>query len=195
MTTRKVTPTPASAPTPGPRGADLRGQVETLRTEILAVQEQLESVDLGLVPRQELAERLEGWIDDKATAFEGNLWGQINALAGPRALPFDVGLLALPVRGAGQNMPEVVASADGGGLLAWAFGDVLKERLSTAIAAMDYPSGPPTAARPKLRRELATRLDELELREEALVMQAEASGVAIPRRVDARPEVILSLDL
>lgn len=60
------------------------------------------------------------------------------------------------------------------------------------IAASDYPEGLPTAERPAALARVAAELDRLELHEEALICRADAAGMAIPRRDDVRPEIVLA---
>ncbi len=70
-------------------------------------------------------------------------------------------------------------------------GDTLRERLAAELGRLDYQPGPPAAERLALLESLEQQLRELELREEALIVQAEESGLSIDRREGCSPEIVL----
>jgi hypothetical protein len=79
-----------------------------------------------------------------------------------------------------------------GELLCWIFKDTLATRLREAIETSNYAAGPPAAERPALLESIEARLFDLELQEETLIVESEDRGQDLPRRPDARPEIILS---
>lgn len=190
---KKPTPTPTATTTREPQSADLKGQVERIREQISEAKAQLELVDEGGLPRGEFFSNVERWVDDMARKFEADAGYRLSALRLPVPRAADVALGELVVRG-GQT-PAAVAIADSAPLLCWLLPDLLKQRAKEMIQGIDYVEGPPSADRPRLRRELQHRLDSLEMAEERTICEAEASGVVIPRRVDIRPSIVLSLDL
>ena len=74
--------------------------------------------------------------------------------------------------------------------LAWLDPETLVERLTAEI--VDYPGAMSSPKRERLLAELGGKLGDLEAIEEALVMQAEADGRDVQRRVDCRPDIVLT---
>jgi hypothetical protein len=184
-----------AAPTASDRRADTEARLAELRAEIERQREAMERADHGLLPPAEFAEAIGQWVDAQARQFEdGEIWQGLNALAVPRPRYDRVSLLRPPVRGAGAANPAVVAQADATGLLAWLLKDTIKARAAEFIHQRHYQAGPPASERADLRREAQAELDKLERQEEAIIEQAEAAGMTLPRRVDARPEIVLSLE-
>jgi hypothetical protein len=169
----------------------IESELSELRAQITEAQDRLESIEIAPAPRAEYLERIGRWVDHQAAQFKPEY--AVSPLRDVRPRFDEVELGLLPVRG--SNTGESIASADAGPLLCWLLGNEIKRRLGEVIESADLETGPPVAERPALRRKLEAELRELELREEALVVDAEAAGFVIPRRPDADPEIILSLTL
>jgi hypothetical protein len=74
--------------------------------------------------------------------------------------------------------------------------ETLGTRLVGAIKAQPQNGAIPSAERPRRLKKLAGERRDLEIREEALVMAAEAAGLAdVERRGDANPQVVLTVTL
>ena len=78
------------------------------------------------------------------------------------------------------------------GTLCWLLRDTLLERIDAIVQATDYPEGLPSTERPARRAELEAQLEQLEAREEVAIRALEAEGRQIPRRQEARPELVLA---
>jgi hypothetical protein len=189
------TATPVPTTTPNPPPVSLEQQVFDLREKITDTQARLEAATAADVPRDEFIARVNSWIDAQQREFDERAVYQVSALRLARPEPQNVAILQGTVRGAGSASLDVVAFADMGPLIAGLFGAELKARLAALIDATDYPEGPPTADRAHLQLTLRNELDALELREETLIVEAEAAGLTIHRRPDCRPEIVLSLKL
>ena len=68
--------------------------------------------------------------------------------------------------------------------------DVLRARLRSAYERL--PASVPSAERPAHAADLVNRRRQLELQEEQLILEAAESGMAIARRPDADPVVVLT---
>jgi hypothetical protein len=168
----------------------IESELSGLRERIAETNERLATLEDAPVPKSEYQQRVSQWIDHQAASFRPEY--AVSPLRDVRPRFDEVSIAELPVRSSGG--PEV-AVADAGPLLAWLFGAELKAKLGEVIEAADLETGPPTADRPKLRRDLEAELRRLELAEEVLICDAEQAGFVIPRRPDADPEIILSLTL
>lgn len=189
----KAPETPSLAQTLAGIRGDLEARVNALRDQIAETQARLEHASEGYLPRDEYAGRVSAWLDSQAEAFAQRAEYQVSSLRVPGP-PQAVEFGALPVRG-GQVVGGAIAEANIAPLLAWLLGDVLKAKLKALIEATPYKQGPPSSDRARLRSELQTQLDSLELREEALVMEAESIGLTLAPRPDCRPDIVLSLEL
>lgn len=188
-----MAPTPSASSVLASMRDGIESRLAEIRTEITEAQDRLADVDDSGVPKAEYTARLNAWVDDMAQTFEREAEYGVSALRLPQPRPRDVHTLAVPVRGGGSY--ESIAVADAGPMLAFLFGDTLKAKLAEVIQASGYVEGPPTADRPAMRRSLLAELDRLELAEERLIAEAQDIGLDLPRRRDARPEIVLSLDL
>jgi hypothetical protein len=171
--------------------AGIESELADLRERIAETNERLATLEDAPVPKSEYQQRVSQWIDRQAANFRPEY--AVSPLRDVRPRFDEVELGLLPVRG--SNTGESIASADAGPLVCWLMGDAIKAKLAETIANADLPEGPPSAERPALRRKLEAELRELELREEALIVDAEAAGFSIPRRPDADAAVILSLEV
>lgn len=188
MAAKKQTPTEAMRAL----RSGIESELSDLRGRIADAQDRLAELDEAPVPRSEYLERIGGWIDGKARTFAESAEYQVSALRGPAPRFDDVLLGSMPVRGSGG--PDV-AVADAAPLLCWLMGDEIKAKLAETINAAGFEAGPPSADRPKLRRDLEAELRKLELAEERMIEEASEAGIDIPRRHDADPAVILALPM
>ncbi|NEX15783.1 MAG: hypothetical protein C1943_03860 [Halochromatium sp.] len=177
--------------------AALKDQIETkvagLRTKIETIKSKLVDLDEAGVPPDEYLARIAQWIDKQAQSFETDLEYRFSSLRTAAPQGDFVSAFRLRVRGSNDN--ESIAAADASGMICWLMRDEIKAKLAPLIEGVEYQDGPASADRPRLREKLNAQLDTLELQEEALICEAEPAGIIIPRRIDARPEIILSLQL
>jgi len=170
--------------------SSLRNRVEELRAKIGRAMAQRADLETSPVPVAEQVSRLCNWIDRQANGCD-LVYGLGHFRAPVPERGYSPTLFLSAVRG-GQRS---VAEADLGPLLCALFGDELKQRLASVIEASGVKTGLPLAERPAMLAKVASELDQLELEEERLIVEAETAGMFILRRDDARPEIILSLDL
>jgi len=171
----------------------MRNHVAALQSEILALHERREDLNELSVPKSEFIERMATWVDQQAAKFSENAAYQLSAMRTIKPNQFaDATAFHAPVQG-GQSH-EIIAAADTGPLLAFLFGDTIKEKFADAIQQSDYKEGPPAAERPKMIKDISAELDQLEFQEEQIIVEAEGVGIPIPRRPDARPEIVLKLE-
>jgi hypothetical protein len=170
--------------------AGIESELADLRERIAETNERLATLEDAPVPKSEYQQRVSQWIDRQAANFRPEY--AVSPLRDVRPRFDEVSIAELPVRSSGG--PEV-AVADAGAVLCWLLGDEIKRRLGEVIESADLETGPPTADRPKLRRDLEAELRRLELAEEALICDADAAGFNILRRPDADAAVILSLEV
>ncbi|MBL3619715.1 MAG: hypothetical protein JMN26_18645 [gamma proteobacterium endosymbiont of Lamellibrachia anaximandri] len=119
----------------------------------------------------------------------------ISALRFPKPSWRDVSVFQSSVQGSHHDTPLVVAETDLGPMLCFLFADVIKKRLADTIRDSSYEEGISTEERPDLIAVVKEELECLELEEERLILEAASFNIAIPRRDDSRPEIILSLAL
>ncbi len=186
MTLRKTKTAPNIART----HQQMRGEVDKLRTEIEAVQGEIEWTKSAPLPRGEVKNLLNAWISEQGEKFPGS---QVvsGAVTNHRV---NIDVLSLSGRMDGRATEGFVtgfAHTDLAPLMCYLLGDVLRERLSAELAQVDYQPGPPAAERPGLIEKLEADLLAQEVVEERLVVEAEAAGLEIPRRLDCNPEVVL----
>lgn len=187
-----------AAPRQGPAAvladlkAELEDRIEELRNRIAGTQAELEAVVEGSVPKAEYLARVNDWVDAKAAHFGTEVQYSLSGLRLP-GRPEPVTFGRVPVTG--SLTAGMVAEADVAAPICWLLNAEIKKKLAEAINASGYTEGPPLADRPKLRKELQSAIDELELAEERLIVEAESAGLTIARRHDCRPEIVLSLAL
>ncbi|NCA71470.1 MAG: hypothetical protein EOM91_15530 [Sphingobacteriia bacterium] len=171
----------------------LTDELSEVRERIAALHAERDELLKGSVPKAEFKQRADAWIDRSAAAFGEDLRYKLTSFRGASSHTFSSvnDTSAFAVRGRAHPQFEGFTDTDLGPLVCWLFGDDLKRRFGELIGASDYPEGLPTAERPAALARIAAELDTLELREEALICRADASGMVIPRRNDVRPEIVL----
>ncbi|MBL3601082.1 MAG: hypothetical protein JMN25_14655 [gamma proteobacterium endosymbiont of Lamellibrachia anaximandri] len=179
------------APIKGP-AKDFKTKVAGLRKKIADLNDQLHALIEHGVTKDEFILRVCNWVDDQAGRF--NPMHGISALRSPRASGC-VSVFQSSVQGSHHDTPLVVAETDLGPMLCFLFADVIKKRLADTIRESSYEEGISTEERPDLIALVKEELECLELEEEQLILEAASFNIAIPRRDDSRPEIILSLAL
>lgn len=170
-------------------------EVEKIRAEIERARDEIGWLNDAPIPHDELKIRATEGCQAMAAKFEAQRY--LGSLASPGGGPMNVLHMfstsaSVAVRGGLDVQP---VNIDGiGPMLAWAMGDSLVQHLHAKIDRLDYRPGPPLTERPARLAALKAELRTLEQREEALICQAEQSGVVIPRRPDADPTVILGFN-
>ncbi|GAB3647342.1 hypothetical protein [Ramlibacter alkalitolerans] len=160
----------------------ISSQVAALRTQIAELQRERDALQRQRRSRAEVAAAVDQQIKE---------WAERGRGAFARAVvQLSEGLAASPVVLRTTGGADGVAHADLGPFLVACVGEV-KVREAYLASLADMPEGLPRAARDTRLREIASRLDDLELQEEELVERSETSGDPIARRPDARPEVVL----
>lgn len=183
-------------------------EVAKLRIEIDRLRDEIEWVDMALVPPDELKARATKHYQAMAQEFDAA--SRLMSLAHPNSggaemqamfrLHSRVFIGGAKIDSHGDNNAFIQPTVSGvnidgaGPMLAWLMGDALVQRMHAEIDRLDYRPGPPMAERPARVAELKTALRKLEQQEEALICGAEDAGIMIPRRVDADPAVILGYD-
>lgn len=171
---------------------NFKTKVAGLRKQITGLNEQLHALVEHGVTKDEFIRRVCNWVDDKAGSFNP-MYG-ISALRSPKA-GSDVSVFQSSVQGAHHASSLVVAETDLGPMLCFLFADVIKKRLADTIRESSYEEGISTEERPDLIAMVKEELECLEFEEERLILEAVSFNIAIPRRDDSRPEIILSLAL
>ncbi len=82
------------------------------------------------------------------------------------------------------------------GVLCSLFGETIKKTLVDAVTeeSKHYPPGIPMLERPALIQDLQAKIHALEIEEEALICVAESAGIALYRRHDVNPELVLMVE-
>lgn len=162
-----------------------------LRDEIDRIKQALVELEELSYPRDEWRARLHAWVERQAAEFERQAVYELSAMrstyvaASPRVGTFNINVLPSP---GSKNFAHVDLS----GTLCWLLRDTLLERIDAIVQATDYPEGLPSTERPARRAELEAQLEQLEAREEVAIRALEAEGRQIPRRQEARPELVLA---
>lgn len=158
--------------------------VEGARKEIARLKAEKRELESERYFRAEVVPMLAAQVDDWERTARSDLARAIADLAagGKRS-----GLLVAGVRG---ETREYAATALLGPLLVLLCG---KDRVSEVLtlAAQVVPEGPSLAERKKRLEKVSEELDFYELQEERFISIGEREGIRIPRRADARPEIVL----
>ena len=164
--------------------------ISQLRTQIERIKDELLALDDDALPPDEWRARLLQWVDRESAAFEELFRFRLSSA---RVLynghQTEVEALDLPVR---AGIGDDLARAPMAGLVCWLLRDTLLERINAIVDEADYPFGLPSTERPVRRRKLKEQLDILEAREEVAIRALEIEDRQIPRRKDARPELVLA---
>lgn len=164
--------------------AALRAEEQRITAAIQAKRAERQHVENALLPRAEAQENVQRFVRSRAERWDRPL----NGLARPGG-----GLLGLvlpdPRTGQGfEHQAEALLCA----VIPDAIEAELTRRLDELYATADG-EGLPAAERPVRLAELDAEIRELEEKREDLIERAEAAGIAIDRRADADPSVVLGL--
>lgn len=166
-----------------PAKQNLTAKVAAIRAEISDKRDQITHIKSAALPKAEMLERLDAWINASASAFD-----PAHALAG-LWLPGEPIDLAASVRQVGPNTRADLSPA-----LCWLAPDEIKARIRAELEPRCDDSAPRSIDREDVQVELQAELHALEISEEALIREAEAAGEPVHRRSDADPAIVLAHD-
>lgn len=155
------------------------GDLAKLRNQITELKQQRDHVASGRLTKAETIQRLAEFVDNEAAGFDAR-HRFANAASTSGATPIDI-------------TGFQVWKGDAGPLLCWLLGDAIKHRLAELVEESNLPEGLPADKRPAAIKELEARINALEVEEEAIITDAEAAGMDIPRREDCDPRVVLEV--
>ncbi len=174
--------------TPQKRLDDLRAELAELKTSAA-------EVERPLLPLPDVAPRCDALLSHLAAMGVGSLG--VAALASRAS--FTGPLIQTPRGNLGPVSHEDLAHLHNSvvGLLVALHPSQFRELLDAALdrAYAAQPPGLPLEARATELARLAARGRELEIEEERLIRAAEAEGIALERRADASPEIVLARHL
>jgi hypothetical protein len=164
-------------------------RIAAMRADIAEIQSDMDAPQ-GMINADEAIERLKLWIGQRAKEFEEmHLWSRLcaaPAYPGPNNRDF---------RPFAFDSKTPTGNVDLTPLLCWLAGPTIADRAADMLRAR-IPEGALTskeAAAHAAQRK--ARLRELEVAEELLIRESDSAGEPIPRRGDARPEIVLTEDL
>lgn len=155
--------------------------VDSLRAERIALKAELAGLDRQQLGAADVAADVAAAIDAMADVFATRLDVALARIAGGQRVADVVGFLLDPLKG-----QHVDAVALFGMLGAVNVRDALLARLDGQLAA-----GPSRAERAARVAEIERRLHDIEVAEEALIVEADSAGTPIPRRDDCDIAVVL----
>lgn len=174
-------------------------EVAKLRIEIDRLREEIEWVNTGLVPPDELKARATKHC--QAMELEFDAASRLMSLAHPNASGAEMQAMfqlhSRVVIGGIRDEQPIVSGININGvgpMIAWVMGYALVQRMHAEIDRLDYRPGPPLVERAARLAELKAALRKFEQQEEELICRAEDTGIIIPRRHDADPEAVLGYD-
>lgn len=165
--------------------------IRVLRDRIAKTKAEIETLQRGIVTRDEAAERLIRWVDDGAAQID--LRSVVaSACGGSARIDDDVFTATGRVDHLSGGHATDVPMAS---LFAWAVGDMLKDRLLAKLdeLAPDFCTTKDAKARKAALAKKNRELEQLERDEEAAIVKAEMAGHNIARRADCRPEIVLEV--
>ena len=157
-----------------------------LRDGIISIQAELEALPDQPLPAADALARLDAWIASQSASFGASQAARAFTDQGSR---IDI------LEAQGLRNSDASVLTDLAPMLCALFGPELKARLGEAIKALPRAQGPALKDRPARLQHLRDELDKLERGEERLIREAEAAGEPLERRGDARPEIVLAIDL
>lgn len=161
---------------------DLTKQIESLRSQIAAVKNELAALRVMPVAADDLPQRVAEVVKTLAARVDENTLGALVAASTPPGNQDDPLRLACFV-------------ADQPGILhAWLNPTDLTKKL-TALARPHATGTVPLSERPQLQADLERRLFNLEVAEEKAICAAEAQGIEVFRRGGIDPLVFFGIDL
>lgn len=160
---------------------DLRAQIEAKRAA-------LAEVEAAPVPVDEAEKRLDRWLDRIGLGADLDLRGLTAEKLAEPALSI--------VRRPDGSTDAGPAALEVFGLLVASCRDQVRDHLAELLADAYEAKPAPIAAvdRVKRRADLEAEIDALEIAEERAVRALEEAGLAVLRRSDARPQIVLASD-
>lgn len=174
----------------------LEKNIQKLREQIQQLKEEIQWVTEAPVTREEWKERVTSWVEGMAASASRTNSSLLSLRSANPKTVRDADLLRIETsvaQVAGQTTirPLEFSIAPH---LTWLLGDAIKEAMLAKVDAIDYVPGLPLSERPARIAQLTKELRVLEEKEEALICEAEASHLAIYRRADVDPAVVLNYD-
>ena len=158
---------------------EIEKELSPLQARIFDVKNEIKWLENSPTSKKDAQKRFCNLVDQNALAFTDKLRPDnidIFNVNGKVTRSLDI------VTGSTVNM---------GPLLCGLFAEQIKSAFKEKLDALDYEQGPPQHDRPALLKELHAELLKLETREEELVSMANNIGLAINRRNDFNPAVVL----
>lgn len=186
--------TPVNVTAPKLRKGELPIDAVThMRDEIAEMQAEAERIELAPVTADEARERAKAWVEQMAACAVQD----VDAFYRPTPGPVVLSTRQIEVRKVGGGHPLVGSIPDPIALAVAANHETFLARLLAEIDAVnDDPQDQiPLADRPGMLAELTAKLETAERAEEAIITAAAEAGTVIPRRSDARPEVVLGVEV
>jgi hypothetical protein len=174
---------------------DYGKELSKVRAAIEKLQQEREDIGAMLLPKAEAKENIAAVVRSRA-ASDGALALAVRGFADPNPKEHHeswqrlMKLRTSLVNGREEPTPTV----DAGDLLAWLMQEELIRLLQAKIDADDYVPGLPLADRRARLAAIEKELYPLEVKEEALIVQAEAEGIYLTRRPNANVLVIMEYD-
>lgn len=168
---------------------DVFATIEDLRRQLVALHDERAAIEDAPQPVAQAEADLDAWLDE----IEASAGLPVSGfLRGDRSGWPSLGVVLRP----GQKTPDASAAVEQVfALLIATNRDAVRGMMAGAIADALEGKRPLSAEDRAARlREIDAEADRLERAEEALVRAAEAAGLPILRRGDARPEVVLAFD-
>lgn len=167
--------------------------VARTRGEITDLQEGIERIKMAPVTVAEARQRAEEYVASMAACAVADVDGFFQPRQGP--IQFSTRRFEVKPFGGGRSMHGVLP--DPIALAICANPEAFLDRLLAEIDSVNDDSDEqiPLADRPAMIADLEAKLEAAERAEEAIITEAEAGGTTIPRRSDARPEVVLGVEV
>lgn len=166
-----------------PAKQNLSTKIAAIRAEISAKRDQITHIKSAALPKAEMIQRLNDWIASSAAAFRPSYDLSGLFLEGEQIE------LAASTRTVGPT-----SRADLAPFACWLFGDLMRERITAELEPHCDDSAPRSTEREGAIEALQAELHRLEVREEALIREAEEAGEPVQRRRDADPAIVLAHD-
>ena len=163
-------------------------RLEQVRDELVEVLDHLAALPDRPLPNDEAIARAAALIDGLAASFQAPHKVRAFAQLGTDLAQRD---LLTPLA---FNQGQLQTKVEAGPLLAWLFGDQIKQRMADEIAALELPDALPSAERERERQRLLNLVDDLQIAEERAIRALEDEGAEIDRRPAAPISLILAPD-
>lgn len=154
-------------------------EVEQLQARIEEKRQERQRIELSPLPRQDLADMLDEWIDQEAAQFLPNLRAGIDFMVRkPNLETIGHNLGLLEIGSGGIRIQGQIPTRN----LCFLLRDTLKSGFRIAVEQMEYPDdqiGPPRAKRPAMLAKLDSEITALEQKERELRDYASEAGIKL----------------